>query len=507
MLEETILSVLRRQDWAAWLFPILLTYLLFVLSRAIYDAFFGPLSIYPGPWWRAISNIPEALTLLRGEEGKVYLALHETYGPVVRVASTKLSYTGQDAFRDIYGAKANLPKDFFFYGKPASGFSPIVSAAKDEHSRQRKVLAQPFSARNLRELEPRLKSWAQRLRSKLEEEAEAGKSCDMVEYYNCTTFDIMGDLCFSEDLGMLKNGEYASWLRAAFESIKTASRFIAIKTCGKPFGWLVDLLLQILPQARGKHENEHRESSTARMRRRLACEPGEPDLWTRILEKSPDGLAEGEHYANSGFFLFAGSETTATALSGITFYLLKNPEYLAKLVEEIRSTYSKFDDMSLESLVRMKFLHCVIQEGLRMLPPVPSMLARKVPREGATIAGKRVSPGTTVGFHHLSAYRNPKYWQDGSEFRPERWMGDSKYKNDHLGVLEPFSIGSHDCLGKALAWHEIRLILATVLLHFDLSLCAVSNNWSDLKIYGIWEKKPLVVQIQRANVEQSRSLL
>jgi len=46
-----------------------------------------------------------------------------------------------------------------------------------------------------------------------------------------------------------------------------------------------------------------------------------------------------------------------------------------------------------------------------------------------------------------------------------------------------------------LAWHEMRLLLATVVLHFDLTLCPESETWNDQKVYTLWEKKPLMCKI------------
>ncbi|KAK3056238.1 hypothetical protein LTR09_002745 [Extremus antarcticus] len=86
----------------------------------------------------------------------------------------------------------------------------------------------------------------------------------------------------------------------------------------------------------------------------------------------------------------------------------------------------------------------------------------------------------------------PEHFKNAYEFHPERWLGDPEYKDDNLDALEPFSVGPRNCLGKNLAWHEMRMLLVTVLLHLDVKLCEESATWSEQAVYTLWEKVPLM---------------
>lgn len=171
--------------------------------------------------------------------------------------------------------------------------------------------------------------------------------------------------------------------------------------------------------------------------------------------EGPDGLTIGEHHSIASLFMVAGTETTATALSGVTYYLLQNPQYLAKLTQEIRNSHASFEDITLDSLQHLKYLMAVLQEVLRMYPPVPSTLPRLVPKGGCEINGELLPQGTVVGIHQLSTYRSRAHFKDPYSFHPERWLGDPMYRDDHLDAMKPFSIGPRNCLGKNLAWHEV----------------------------------------------------
>jgi cytochrome P450 len=114
-----------------------------------------------------------------------------------------------------------------------------------------------------------------------------------------------------------------------------------------------------------------------------------------------------------------------------------------------------------------------------------------------------------VGVHHLAAYRNPEHFRDPDDFRPERWLrGDDCEKGgagdggdfgqDRLGAVMPFGTGPRACLGRNLAYHEMRLLLVTTLLRFDLELCAESRGWAEgQRSWLFWEKKQLRVVLRR----------
>ena len=146
--------------------------------------------------------------------------------------------------------------------------------------------------------------------------------------------------------------------------------------------------------------------------------------------------------------MVAGTETTATALSGTTYYLLKNPKYMADLKKELRGAFRSVEDMHLDSLARLPLLDAVLREGLRIYPPVPIGLARVAPRGGTVVGETFIPEGTTLYVHHLATYRCEKNFKNANEFHPERWLGDPSYAGDNLAAVEPFSTGPRNCLGK-----------------------------------------------------------
>ncbi|WPH03317.1 cytochrome P450 [Acrodontium crateriforme] len=468
---------------------------------ALYTAYLGPLSRFPGPRLAAISRIPLAIRAFKGAEATELPALHEKYGSIVRIGPKTLSYAGgAQAWNDVHGfAKSGKAKPFKspkYYAKPYNGADDIFTSNGQTHTRQRKILSSPFSDKALKEQEPMLKRWSLKMKDKLAEKAAANEDVDLLKFYNCTTFDIMGELAFSEGLGLLDDSEYSPWVKSMFNSIKAAALLREFKLFSPVTEWITENILMKTKTIR-KMKYEHWRYSTERLDRRLKQTPEHPDLWTTILEKSKggDGLSTGEHQANAALFMIAGTETTATALSGTTYWLLRSPDKMQKLCDEVRGALKDFDDITLESLAKIKYLQACLQEGLRMYPPVPSALVRVTPKGGCIICGEYVPENVFVGVHHMSTYRSPDHFKNPKEFHPERWLGDPEYKDDHLDAVEIFSVGPRNCLGRNLAWHEMRMLLATMVIHFDLALSKESESWNEQRVFILWEKVPLMCSL------------
>lgn len=109
-----------------------------------------------------------------------------------------------------------------------------------------------------------------------------------------------------------------------------------------------------------------------------------------------------------------------------------------------------------------------------------------------------VSLQTSVGVHTLSATHNAANFYRPDAFVPERWLPEctteptSSFYGDRRGASQPFSVGPRNCLGKSLAYNEMRVILARLLWNFDMELCEESKNWHLQPTYVVWDKSPLM---------------
>lgn len=213
-------------------------------------------------------------------------------------------------------------------------------------------------------------------------------------------------------------------------------------------------------------------------------------------------------YANSFSITIAGSEGTATALAGATFLLLRHPHEYQRAVNEVRREFtSEADITSSRILASVPIIEAVLQEAMRLYPPVSITMPRRVPEGGATIDGRFVPAGTTVGVNHLSCYRSSCNFVDAMSFRPERWLRENQKDaspGDNFAAFQPFSFGPRSCLGKNLARAEMSLLLARILWRFDLELVETEKgmSWLDRqRIWGFWQKPALLCRLTPAKRE------
>jgi len=142
-----------------------------------------------------------------------------------------------------------------------------------------------------------------------------------------------------------------------------------------------------------------------------------------------------------------------------------------------------------------------------LFPPVPSNLPRRT-RVGAgltRISGYEVPEGISVGVHASSAYWSPQNFHKADTYIPERWLPSSKdttspFYNDDKAVLQPFSLGPRNCIGRNLAYAEMRMIFARMLWNFDMELCGESAFWNQQKVFALWDKPPLMVKMTKRKV-------
>ena len=161
------------------------------------------------------------------------------------------------------------------------------------------------------------------------------------------------------------------------------------------------ILEMAIPKSVHEKRKQHIAHSRERVDNRLAMKTDRPDIWTYILrhtesDENKKGLSLHQMYSNASTFMIAGTETTATQLSGLTYQLLKNPEAMKKLTAEVRGAFRSRNDIQMQPLAQLKYLNACLEEGLRMYPPVPVGMPRITPAPGATVCGYFVAGGVST---------------------------------------------------------------------------------------------------------------
>ncbi|KAI1387748.1 cytochrome P450 [Hypoxylon trugodes] len=466
--------------------------------NVFYNIFLHPLRNYPGPLASRATGLWRAHKLLSGHLPQIVKQLHDEYGPVIRIAPNELSFIDSEAWKDIYGHHGSyeMAKDPRFYRFVGNRIPHNVSTAGRElHSVMRRQLSHGFSERSMRAQEPCIGEYVDLLIHRLEEKCSDGKTAlEMRAWLNFTTFDIIGNLGFGSDFGCLENSKYHPWVLTIVENLRSHAIMRALRQ------YLPAYVLYLLQEHRVlKGRKENIEYAYQTIRKRMEVEVERPDLIEGLVRKKNE-LAPGEIELNAMFLINAGSETTATLLSGAFFLLGSHRDVLEKLTREVRTTFSSEKDITLISVGSLSYMLACLDECLRMYPPVPLGLPRVVPKGGFKIAGNYVPEDTSVAVWQWAINYSKVHWHKPDEFHPERFLGDKQFANDNLIAMQPFSAGPRNCIGRNLAYAEMRLILARILYRFDIELAPEARDWvKRQKIYTLWDKPELPVYLKPVN--------
>ncbi len=201
---------------------------------------------------------------------------------------------------------------------------------------------------------------------------------------------------------------------------------------------------------------------------RLESQQDRGDLFSHMVfvEDEQGRMSDQQLRDEAMTLIFAGHETTAHALTWAWYLLAKNPDTAAKLREEVDQVLgSRRIDVS--DLPNLPYLEMVIKETLRLMPSVWAY-AREAQRD-MVIEGYPIKKGQAITISHIAMGRNPKYFEDPMEFRPERWTREFE-RSLPRGAYTPFAGGPRVCLGKQFAMMEMRVILATLAQRVDITV-------------------------------------
>ncbi|CAF3333803.1 unnamed protein product, partial [Rotaria sp. Silwood2] len=161
------------------------------------------------------------------------------------------------------------------------------------------------------------------------------------------------------------------------------------------------------------------------------------------------------------FFLGAGTETTATALSWFIHLVSKHPQVQQKIKAELIENNAK-QDLFLNCLDSLVYLDCVIKEVLRFCPPVSATFRTLTVDDQLPGSNTQLFAGDLILIPLHSLAHDPRYWSiDPQLFYPERFLNEDK--NHHSYAFLPFGSGHRRCIGQELARFELKVIIARMM--------------------------------------------
>jgi cytochrome P450 len=220
---------------------------------------------------------------------------------------------------------------------------------------------------------------------------------DVMRWFNFLTFDIFGELAFTESFDCLRKSEYHGWISLIFEQLKYTGAMGAVRF----YPLLESLLAKMIPPSLQKAKQNHAQMIVDKVQRRLDRVVDRADFMSNALlegEGKKTRMPIGVINSTFSEFAVAASDTTAMALSAAVNLLVWNEEKMRRLVKEVRERFQGYEEITVQGVRDMEYLNAAFQEVLRLCPPVPWNPPRVVPEGGAMVCGRVLPGGVSVPF-------------------------------------------------------------------------------------------------------------
>ena len=229
--------------------------------------------------------------------------------------------------------------------------------------------------------------------------------------------------------------------------------------------WTPRIRGPLLARAAGRVKATINEILDAHLAERGRAEETMVDRLLKAVDDEGRPLSRDAVRNEVATLFMAGHETTANTLAWAWYLLSQSPESERRLHEELDRVLGGRPP-SLADLPDLPYTRAVIEETLRLYPPVP-LLAREAVRD-EVLRGRRVTAGSLVIVVPWLLHRHKRYWQAPDAFTPERFLPGAPAPDK--AVYLPFSLGPRVCAGLAFGLTEAILCLATLARRFELRL-------------------------------------
>ncbi|KAI1759674.1 cytochrome P450 [Hypoxylon sp. FL1150] len=463
------------------------------------------LSIYYYRSWKRLAHIPgpsiahiSIIWLLRhawnGRLTPCLIEAGEKYGPLARIGPNLLLCSDAEELRCILGVRSGYTKGPAYDAGRVTDGDPHVASERDpvKHKELRAKMGpaysldvQPAIDRQVSKLIGLINSKYTSVQSTIPKTGlqppGLGRFMDFSQKMRFYTFDLIGDFAFGEPFGFLHSDEDVRGL------IQIGDLSMRMVTAAGLVPWLVKMkskwpFSHFLPK-QGDKVGFGILFDFARdlVDRRTAVEATPMNDMMQAFIRS--GMTKDQLMQQVYIHMIAGTEASANWASMIMLCLLTCPPAYMALQREIDAASACGDlssPIATDSEARtLPYLDSVLREALRLHPPstAPSKLSpQKGGQSTTTLSGFTVPAGTQVGANIPGILRSQEvFGPDAGCFCPERWLkvadGDEDRLNRMKSTLDlAFGAGKFQCLGKAIAWMQVRKLYVELLRNFDFSI-------------------------------------
>ena len=406
------------------------------------------------------------MAILCGRVSSIRISLSSHINPA---GPNEISIADPTSIELIHGARSHCTKAAWYdLALPAQSLQLLRD--KQLHDKRRRVAwERAFSAKALRAYDPTVIRHADELVDAIA--ASNGKVMNMSKWFNYFTADTISALGFGEPFHMLQDGKDHWTITLLQEGTKH------LATMG-PIPWM-PTLLNNFPWIQAANNRAVKWSiGQVEKRKERKVEEGVDIMHWLLdpLEPMSDDPKVEERWLTSDARLniVAGTDTSTAALSYLFMEVCKNPEIAVKIREELVA-HGVDVEFTVHELQDCRYLNSVIDETMRLHPPVPDGVYRMTPPEGLQVGETWIPGDVTIINPVYTIQRSAASFVQPEDFIPERWTSRPELVLNKKSYM-PFGIGPYGCVGKQLALNEIRTVVAKLVLGFDVRFAEGENG-------------------------------
>ncbi|KAM3624625.1 uncharacterized protein V6R79_025721 [Siganus canaliculatus] len=221
------------------------------------------------------------------------------------------------------------------------------------------------------------------------------------------------------------------------------------------------------------------------------------DMLLKTTDEDGNSMSHQDIQEEVDTFMFRGHDTTAASMNWVLHLLGSNPEAQSKVHQELQEVFGSSErPVNTEDLKKLRYLECAIKEALRLFPSVP-FFARSL-GEDCHINGFKVPKGVNALIITYALHRDPRYFPEPEEFRPERFLPENSAGRPPYAYV-PFSAGLRNCIGQRFALMEEKVILSSILRNFSVEACQSREELQPIGDLILRPEKGIWIRLERRN--------
>ncbi|XP_061770171.1 cytochrome P450 3A30-like isoform X4 [Nerophis ophidion] len=375
-----------------------------------------------------------------------------------------------------------------------------VSIAEDHTwKRIRGILSPSFTSGRLKEMFPIIQRHSANLVSSMKKKADKNEALDLKEFFGPYSMDVVTSTSFSVDIDSLSNPA-----DPFVTNIKKMTKFnlfhpLFLALAFFPFLGPIFEKLELSFFPASVTEFFYAALQKIKVSRENSEQSSRVDFLQLMIDSQRSaggdkGLSDHEILSQAMIFIFAGYETSSSTLGFLAYNLATNPHVMKRLQEEVDATFPKQGPVQYQELMQMDYLDSVINESLRLYPILPRL--DRVAKATMEINGQVIHKGMVVMVPVWCLHRDPEYWPQPEEFKPERFSRENKASIDPYTYM-PFGMGPRNCIGMRFALLTMKLALVEILQRYSFCVCEETQVPIELDLSGLLSPKlPLLLKLE-----------